>query len=226
MVWRDRQMSEEKKGPSKLISQQVPYEQLKQDLEHFRLQALDLGASMAEIIPAQWAEIDERVRLKCAIPLCPYYGTNIHCPPNGFEPELMRRALSRYGWAVLFAIDVIPVVHFAGDSTEREAGVQWSKKCMEIAGKVETLAFGYGYPFAMGFSQSCCLRVLCHQDRCLVMGGGKCPYPLKSRPSMESVGIDVFHLVTKVGWDIYPIYRSVDPKEAPRALAVGIVFIY
>jgi hypothetical protein len=43
---------------------------------------------------------------------------------------------------------------------------------------------------------------------------------------MEGLGIDVYGLVTKVGWDIYPIYRTVNPKEVPRALAVGIVFIY
>jgi hypothetical protein len=42
---------------------------------------------------------------------------------------------------------------------------------------------------------------------------------------MEGVGMDVFGLVTKVGWDIYPIYRSVNPREVPRALSVGIVFI-
>jgi predicted metal-binding protein len=226
MVERCKKMSEEKKGPSKLISQQVPNEQLKQDLEHFRVQALDLGASLAEIIPSQWAEIDERVRLKCAIPLCPYYGTNIHCPPNAFEPELMRKALSRYHSAILFGIDVIPVEEFADRSVQREAGVQWSKKTIEIAGRIETLALGKGYYLAMGFSQGCCSKVLCQQDRCLVLGGSKCPYPLKSRPSMESVGIDVFRLVTRVGWDIYPIYRSVDPKEVPRALSVGIVFIY
>jgi predicted metal-binding protein len=218
-------MSEEKKGTSRRISLQVPHEILKQDLENFRLEALKLGASMAETIPAQWVEIDERVRLKCAIPLCPYYGACLHCPPNGFEPEFVRGALKRYGWAVLFAMDVIPVEQFAGDSTEREAGVQWSKKCMEIAAKVETLAFAHGYCFALGLAQSCCLKVLCKQDRCLVLGGGKCPYPLKSRPSMEGLGINVFRLVTQVGWDIYPIYRSVDPKEVPRAMTVGIVFI-
>jgi hypothetical protein len=43
---------------------------------------------------------------------------------------------------------------------------------------------------------------------------------------MEGVGIDVFRLVTKAGWEIYPIYRSVDPGVVPRALSVGIVFIY
>jgi hypothetical protein len=42
---------------------------------------------------------------------------------------------------------------------------------------------------------------------------------------MEGSGIDVFGLVTKVGWEIYPIYRSVDPETVPRALSVGIVFV-
>jgi predicted metal-binding protein len=219
-------MGQEKKGQSKLVSLQVADDALKRDLEYFKQNALELGASMAEIIPAQWAEIDERVRLKCGIPLCPYYGTNIHCPPNGFEPELMRRALSRYRWAILYGIDVIPVEQFADRSVQREAGTQWSKKTIEIAGRIETLAFGNGYYLALGLSQGCCSKVLCQQDRCLVLAGSKCPYPLKSRPSMESLGIDVFRLVTKVGWDIYPIYRSVDPKVVPRALSVGIVFIY
>lgn len=218
---------EEKKGVSKLISLQVTPDALKRDLEYFKGKTLELGASMAEIIPSEWVEIDERVRLKCANPLCAYYGMCIHCPPHhGFEPEFMRRALSRYSWAILFGLDVKPVEHFAGNSVERQAGTQWSKKCMEITGQIETLAFGNGYYLALGLSQSCCLRALCQQDRCLVLGGGKCPYPLKSRSSIECLGVDVFRLVTKVGWDIYPIYRSVDPNEVPRALAVGIVFIY
>jgi predicted metal-binding protein len=78
----------------------------------------------------------------------------------------------------------------------------------------------------MGFSQGSCKRALCRQEKCLVLEGGNCPYPLKSRPSMEAVGIDVYGLVTRVGWKIYPIYRSVNPAEVPRALSVGIVFIY
>jgi hypothetical protein len=43
---------------------------------------------------------------------------------------------------------------------------------------------------------------------------------------MEAVGIDVYGLVTRVGWEIYPIYRSVNPAEVPRALSVGIVFVH
>ena len=88
-------MSKNQSGPSRLISLQVPFETLKLDLENFGQKALELGASLAEIIPANWVEIDERVRLKCSVPLCPYYGKNIYCPPHGPSIELMRKALCR-----------------------------------------------------------------------------------------------------------------------------------
>ena len=219
-------MAKSKMGPSRKISLEMPDNVVKQDLETLKQMALQLGASMAEIIPADWVEIDERVRLKCSIPLCPYYDKNIYCPPHGPSLDLMRNAISRYTWAVLFAVDVTPPEEFSDRSVQREAVVNWAKKCLDITNRIETLAFGSGYYLATGFAQYSCLRILCRQDRCLVLEGGKCPYPLQSRPSMEGTGMDVYRLVTKVGWDIYPIYRSVNPKEVPRALSVGIVFIY
>ena len=219
-------MPKDKGGPSRKISLQIPEDILKSDLETLKQEALELGASMAEVIPAEWVEIDERVRLKCSIPLCPHYDKNLYCPPQGPSLDLMQKAISRYTWALLFALDVIPPEEFADRSIEREAVLKWGRKGLEITSRIETLAFGRGYYLAMGFGQSSCLRILCGQERCLVLEGGKCPYPLQSRPSMESSGIDVYRLVTRVGWEIYPIYRSVDPKAVPRALSVGIVFIY
>jgi hypothetical protein len=132
-------MQTNKGGAARLISLHVPDHILRKDLKIFKQKAIDLGASLVEIIPANWVEIDERVRLKCSVPLCPHYGKNIYCP---------------------------------------------------------------------------------------VLDGGNCPYPLKARHSMEGVGMDVYGLVKKVGWDIYPIYRSVNPEEVPSALSVGIVFMY
>ena len=218
-------MPKDKRGASRKISLQTPDDILKCDLETLKQEAFELGASMAEIIPAEWVETDERVRLKCSVPLCPYYDKNLYCPPRGLSADVTRKAIRRYTWALLFALDVIPPEEFADRSIEREAVLKWGKKCLEITSRIETLAFGRGYYLAMGFGQASCLKILCGQERCLVLGGGKCPYPLQSRPSMESSGIDVFRLVTKVGWEIYPIYRSVDPKAVPRALSVGIVFI-
>ncbi len=218
-------MPKDKRGASRKISLQTPDHILKSDLEAFKEKAFELGASMAEIIPAEWVEIDERVRLKCSVPLCPYYDKNPYCPPRGPSLDTMREAIRRYTWALLFALDVIPPEEFADRSIERDAVVNWGKKCLEIASGLETLAFARGYYLAMGLGQASCLKVLCGQERCVVLGGGRCPHPLQSRPSMESSGIDVFRLVTKAGWEIYPIYRSVDPKAVPRALSVGIVFV-
>ena len=219
-------MPKDNGGPSRKISLQIPEDILRSDLETLKQEALELGASMAAIIPAEWVEIDERVRLKCSVPLCPHYDKNLYCPPQGPSTDLMRKAISRYTWALLFALDVIPPEEFADRSIEREAVLKWGRKGLEITSRIETLAFGRGYYLAMGFGQGSCLKILCGQERCLVLEGGKCPYPLQSRPSMESSGIDVYRLVTRVGWEIYPIYRSVDPKAVPRALSVGIVFIY
>ena len=218
-------MPKDKRGASRKISLQTSDDILKRDLETLKQEAFEMGASMVELIPAGWVEIDERVRLKCSVPLCPHYDKNLYCPPRAPSLDLMRETVRRYAWALVFALDVIPPEEFSDRSIEKESAVKWGKKCLEITSKVETLAFGRGYYLATGFGQGSCLRILCGQERCLVLGGGKCPYPLQSRPSMESSGIDVFRLVTKVGWEIYPIYRSVDPKAVPRALSVGIVFV-
>jgi predicted metal-binding protein len=218
-------MSADERGPSTLIKPEIPDEKLRKDLELFKRKAMEFGASMAEIIPADWVQIDERVSLKCAVPLCPHYGQSAFCPPHGPSVDSVRKALSRYRHALLLALDVIPPEHFSVRSVQRQSAADWSRKCFEIVGRTETFAFGSGYYLAMGFAQASCKIALCGQERCLVLGGGKCPYPLKARPSMEGVGMDVYGLVTKVGWDIYPIYRSVDPQQVRRALSVGIVFI-
>ena len=218
-------MSKAQSGPSKRITLDIPDKTLRGDLKYFREKALEFGASMAEIIPADWVQIDERVRLKCAIPLCPYYNKSIHCPPHTPSVEFMRKAVERYQHAILFALDVIPAECFS-DRSKKQAAAKWSKKTFEIVGRLETLAFGRGYYLAMGYGQASCKKALCRQETCLVLEGGKCPYPLKARPSMEAVGMDVFGLVAKTGWEIYPIYRSVRTDEVPRALSVGIVFIH
>ena len=218
-------MEEEKKGAARLIPLDVAPDTLRKDLEDLRQKALELGASLAEIMPADLVEVDERVRLKCLIPMCPHYGRSAYCPPHAPDLELARRALHRYKWAILFALDVLPVSEFADRPVQKQAGVAWTGKNMEIAGRLETTAFGKGYHLAMAMSQFSCNAALCNSAPCKVLEGAKCAHPLKARPSMEAMGIDVFRLVRKAGWEIYPIYRTVDPSAVPRALSVGIVFV-
>lgn len=214
------------RGTVRRIPSSIDLKILKKDLESFRQAALELGASMAEVIPANWAKVDERVRLKCFVPLCGYYGKNAHCPPHGPDTEFMRKALGRYSWAVLYALDVVPAAEFA-ERGRQKTRLEWFRKNMQIAGEVETMAFASGYYLAMAFSQGSCKAALCGEsDGCRVLEGKTCANPLKSRPSMESVGIDALGLVTRAGWDVYPIYRSVDPASVPRALSIGIVFVH
>ncbi|GAG19015.1 unnamed protein product, partial [marine sediment metagenome] len=128
-----------KRMPRKL-SLEVSEETLRADLENYRQMALQLGAARAEIVPAQWVQVDERVRLKCSIPPCPNYNRCGYCPPYTPEPEFMRKAFSRFNWAILFAIDV-PVKDFADIKRYYPHGKKYQRKADEIAAKIETPAF-------------------------------------------------------------------------------------
>lgn len=217
---------ENKRGTTRLISKELPEEILTADLERYRQKALELGASQAEVIPAQWVQVDERVRLKCLVPRCYNYGQCACCPPYTPEPEFMRQAIGRFRRAVLFRNDVAPVEDFAEIARYHPHGAKHTKKNGEIVGKLENMAFADGYYLAVGFSSGSCREWLCDGMICQALDSGRCRFLLRSRPSMEAVGIDVFGLATRVGWDTYPIYNGVDPELVPCASTVGIVFIH
>ena len=212
-------------GTTRLVSTEISEETLKADLQRYRQKAIELGASKAEVILAQWVKVDERVRLKCMVPPCPNYGRCGYCPPYTPEPEFMRKAFSQFNWAVLFNIDV-PTEYFADIERYYPHGKEHQMKTDEVAAMVETLAFADGYRFAMGFGAGGCRDTLCNGKLCQRLDSGRCRYILMAHPSMEAVAIDACDLVNKVGWKIYPIYRSVDPKSVPCAISVGIVFIH
>ena len=217
---------EAQNGSTRLISDQVDEEALKKDLENYRTQALESGASDAIIIPADWVQVDERVRLKCYIGRCYNYGQCAYCPPYSPEPEFMRQAFSRFHWAVLFRNEVQPVEDFAQIAKFLPSGAKHARKTLDIAAKIESLAFADGYYLAMGFASGSCRDILCGGGVCQVLDSGRCRFPLRVRPSMEAVGINVFGLVARVGWKIYPIYRSVNPEAVPCANSVGLTFIW
>ncbi len=218
-------MVESRKEMVKAVSSTTDEETLKVNLENYREKALLLGASQSQSIPAQWVRIDERVRLKCSIPPCPNYGRCGYCPPYTSEPEFMRKALGQFNWALLFKIDV-PVEDFADIKRYYPHGQKYQRKAGEIASKIETMACADGYHFAMGFGAGGCRDTLCNGGLCQMLDSGRCRHILRARPSMEGVGIDVCDLVNKVGWEIFPICRSIDPELVPSAISVGIVFVH
>jgi len=214
-----------RKKPRLFRAEEAAEETLTQDLERYRQAALELGATGAKIIPAHWVTVDERVRLKCYIPRCMYYGTSPSCPPFTPDVELIRQAFARYRWAILFKIDVTPVEDFA-DGERKTERIPVIKLTSDIAGEVENMAFHDGYHLAIGLGCDGCRLAYCEREPCPVLDGGSCRFPLRARPALEGMAIDVYNLVTKAGWDVYPLSRSTDPSSVPSAISVGLILVW
>ncbi len=196
------------------------------DLQKYSTRALELGCSDTKIIEANQIIIDERVKMKCRVPRCTNFAECANCPPFTPETEQMKRAIGGYTYAVLLRHDVNPVIDFVDKKRLANEGKKHYKKLNNIVSKIEKAAFHDGYYLALGFSGGSCKHYLCDSYICQYLDSKKCKYNLLARPSMESVGIDVFNLVTKVGWDIYPIGGSDLPiSEIPCAAVIGIVFV-
>ena len=182
-----------------------------------------LGAYSAAPLPARAVVVDERVRLKCRIPLCSHYGTNLMCPPNTPSPDETRAALARYSDALVVQRD-IPLTQTAVDEALAGLGYAAAKADLAATGggvdspvatyqarlqesqnefaaimtALEAEAFKMGYRFAAAYAGGDC--VLC--DVCVGVAGQPCRHPFEARPSMEAVGIDVLATAEAAGLTI------------------------
>jgi len=196
------------------------------DLAHHRELALALGASQAVVIPANYVTIDERVRLKCLVPRCLRAGETPNCPPYAPDLDLVRRAIDRFSWAVLFKceLDASDYVPGKGDTkAEQRRTLSFHRKSADIVFEVERQAYKNGYHLAMGFGGGSCKDYLCHGMICQFLDSGRCRFPHRARPAMEAMGIDVIALINRVGWEAYPLLDDI--SLVPCAITVGIVFI-
>ena len=94
----------------------VPEETLMADLATLRKKALEIEAAAAEIIPASEIIVDERVRLKCTVPRCMRAGETPNCPPYVPELDFVRKAFSKFTWAILLKTHVEPLEAYAPGS--------------------------------------------------------------------------------------------------------------
>jgi predicted metal-binding protein len=182
--------------------------------------AVEKGAYRAKAFSARKVVVDERVRLKCQIPLCPHFGTTLTCPPNVPGVEEFRKALRLYKTAVLVqtrspltmsmdAFDKQEVLtylesHGAGPA---QKGAEESEACRNLAdvklqsvrlhklvNEVETQALALGFHYALGLIGGDCM--LC--PKCTGPGSA-CRRPFQARPAMEGVGIDVVRTAAQAG---------------------------
>jgi len=150
--------------------------------------ALEMGAYRAELIQANQIVVDERVRLKCQIPLCPHYGNSLRCPPNTMPVAEFRSVLARYSCALVLQVVSYGIEEKTLAATERKAQL--------MLGELEKKALGLGFYFAAGLGASNCR--IC--EECVgARSGLPCRNPSQARPSAEAMGIDVIKTAGEAG---------------------------
>ena len=188
-----------------------------------------MGALDAKIIKAKDVLIDARVYAKCVHPKCASFGTNANCPPYAFKPEETREIVGRYKYGIIFTFEA-PSKAFVGPYkllTQKGELATSIRKMYEITSKLEATAFYDGYYFALGFAGGPCKYIFCRDIDCQALKPGKpCRFALKARSPMEAVGMDVFGMSVRMGWDIYPCGPALSPKDVPFGRRLAILFVY
>ncbi|OGV68742.1 MAG: hypothetical protein A3K19_11950 [Lentisphaerae bacterium RIFOXYB12_FULL_65_16] len=202
----------------------TPAAKMRQDLKRYCALAGELGAADARAIPARQVTVDERVTLKCCVPKCFGYGTCANCPPHSMKPAETRQIVGMYRWAVAIKLDVPPEV-IVRDKATIEPRVAAYQKVFKIVNQLESAAFYDGHYLAVGFAAGSCKSTFCFDQECQVLKGQKCRLALRSRPSMESVGIDCYRLATEQGWAIYPIGSDAKPPCIPHGTLMGLILV-
>jgi predicted metal-binding protein len=207
------------------VTAEITDEQLQSDLERYAGLALEFGATDTRIITTDMVLIDERVRAKCIWPKCGGYGLSAHCPPHAPPLDEVRKIVSRYRRGLFIRLNVA-ADQIAGRQA-RQQRLWWpsTETLHKLVSKVEAEAFCNGYYLALGFGSGSC-KGFCHELDCTAIQPGQgCRFPLKSRPSMESVGMDVFKMATRAGWEVYPVGASISPGDVPVGSKFGLVLI-
>jgi predicted metal-binding protein len=170
--------------------------------------AFDLGATGAKMLPAHQIVLDERVRLKCEVPLCSGYGQYLTCPPYVMSMETFSRILALFEWSMLVQVEAKGLD--SRDKTNKGIDLTvideydayhhpFQMKLLEVVESVEREAFKHGMRFATGFvGGSCVLCDECVEDK----ASDACRHPFRSRPPMEAVGIDVIKTAETIGLPI------------------------
>ena len=163
------------------MAERDPLREARKYAERARL----MGASDAVVIKASDVAVDPRTILKCQFG-CDQWGRNWTCPsaPGALRPWEFERVLARYSTALL--------IHCAKKELSQEVSFQ-----------IESDAFVDGCHFAFSMSD-CGLCSRCAHPE-------PCRNPRKARPSMQSLGIDVYATARRQG---LPIKTMRDREEA------------
>lgn len=154
-----------------------------------------------KIVVSQW------VRMKCLYG-CGEYGRNASCPPNVPSVSECERFFKEYSDAVIF--------HFQKKVAKPQDRHAWTREVNLQLSNLEREVFLSGYEKAfLLFMDSCSICEECSGER------GTCKEPRLSRPSPESMAMDVFTTVRQYGFPIEPLTNYSQAMNRYAFLMIG-----
>ena len=150
--------------------------------------ALEQGACRAKLIDAAEVVIDDRVRLKCQVPVCKDFNRHLMCPPHTIPVNEFRNLCSLYPAAL--------IVQVSSNGSKENDLIEAERKLHTIINKTEGRALTEGHYLATGFIASSCK--LCPE--CVGYHARQpCRRPYEARPSIESMGVDIYKTSQNAG---------------------------
>jgi len=153
-----------------------------------------------QVVTGEW------VRLKCMFG-CKGYAKRACCPPNLPSVEECRRFFDEYSAAALF--------HFRKKTPSAEERRAWGREVNESLLALEREVFLRGYYKAfLLYMDACRVCPECVGTREL------CRDPVRARPGVDAMAVDVFETVRNLG---YPIEVLKDPTQEMNRYALLLV---
>jgi predicted metal-binding protein len=168
------------------------------DLEKYGQAAINGGATHVKQIDPSAVVTAPWVRLKCQFG-CPSYGKGYGCPPDTPTWEETRTILDSYQRAILFHIEVPHM-----PKKERHY-----RKYFDMLVDLEGEMFKDGFYKALLFLAGPCR--LC--KTCAKVEDKPCKFLGKTRPCMESCGMDVFQTARNSGYFIQPLSEKTETNN-------------
>ncbi len=194
--------------------------------------AVEYGASHAVPIMAADVFVDIRAKYKCIIPICRKMGSNLCCPPFSPPVEDTMKLRDSYKSAILIQCEGRPE-DFTYEATKAGIQLKYYLRVNNIVSAIESLAQKEGYYLALGFGAGHCKLCGHGIDSSIKCSGvidgrpdwSRCRYPLRARPAVESVGIDIFKTARKAGLEACFHGITSTLEKVSSASTFGIVFI-
>ncbi len=203
---RSRSSAKSSAGEEKQLADAMHLQRLVAEAEGF-------GADRAAPLPARAVVVDDRVNLKCRVPLCSGYGHNLMCPPavmpGGRHARRAAQVRRRAGRPARHPAHAGLRRRAAGRQDLRRRAGRDAEPDRGPQGEPEPLRAPHDRPRARRVQARLPVRggILRRRVRALRRvrrpgPGEACRHPFEARPSMEAVGIDVVATAEAAGLSV------------------------